>query len=172
MKMALKKITNLIKTPNELSFLFLRVIIGCMWISQGFIKLIDRTPDALNDHHFFLKQLHDMADTNPIPAVSSILNNILIPNYQLLTWIVIFLEIGLGISMIFGIFSRIGSLVGIGFTLVLFINTLGWGEWLWTYPLIATPMVVIFIASFQNRFGFDNYIHQKFSDNKLVDLLI
>ena len=162
--MALKKITNLIKTPNELSFLFLRVIIGCMWISQGFIKLIDRTPDALNDHHFFLKQLHDMADTNPIPAVSSILNNILIPNYQLLTWIVIFLEIGL--------FSRIGSLVGIGFTFVLFINTLGWGEWLWTYPLIATPMVVIFIASFQNRFGFDNYIHQKFSDNKLVDLLI
>ena len=170
--MTMKQIINLLTTPNELAILFLRVLIGFMWISQGLIKLIDRAPDALNDHHFFLKQLHDMADTNPIPAVSSLLNNILIPNYQLLTWIVIFLEIGLGFSMIFGIVSRIGSLVGIGFTFVLFINTLGWGEWLWTYPLIAAPMVAIFISSYQNRFGFDNFIHQKYSNNKLVDLLI
>lgn len=170
--MAMKNITNLIKSPNELSILILRIIIGCMWLSQGIIKLIDRSPDALNDHHFFLKQLHDMADTNPIQFVSSILNTILIPNYQIVVWIVIFLEIGLGFSIILGIFSRIGSLVGIGFTFVLFINTLGWGEWLWTYPLIATPMIATFISSFQTRFGFDNIIFQKYKDNKVVNLLI
>ena len=146
--MSVKYFQNLVKKPNELSLFTLRLIIGLMWLSEGLIKLIDRTPsDKLNDYHFFLQQLHEMADSNPIGFVSSMINNLLIPNYELFAWLVIILELFLAISLVFGILSKIGSLIGIGYTIILFFSTLGWGEWIWTYPLIATPMLIIFISS-------------------------
>lgn len=170
--MAFEFLSDIRNDSNRLALYVLRVIIGLMWLSEGFIKLVDRYPDPVNDYHFFLQQIQSMADTNPFPFVSSIINNFLVPNYELLAWIVILLEIFLAVSVIAGVFSRIGSFVGVVYTGILFVSALGWGEWIWTYPLIATPMLIIFISSFQTRIGLDQVIYLKYKESKLVKLLI
>ena len=171
--MALNYAKNLVHKPNELSLLVLRIIIGLMWLSEGLIKLIDRNSLPNDDFHGLLIQIKVMADTNPFSFVSSLINTYLVPNYVLLAWIVILLEIGLAISVIFGVFSRIGSVVGIIYALILYVGTLGWpDEWIWSYFMIVMAMLVIFISSFETRIGLDSYLYNKFKDNKLISLLL
>jgi uncharacterized membrane protein YphA (DoxX/SURF4 family) len=164
------------KNPNEYSLIALRIIIALLWLSEGFIKIIDRTPgDSLNDYHFFKKQLIDMADTNPIDFIGSLIRSILVPNSEIIAWLVIILEFFLAISIIIGLLSKISGLVGMVYTGILFMSTLGWGEWLWTYPLIFLPMMVIFISSFtstEEKFGFDRNILKKYQNNKILKLLL
>lgn len=158
--------------PNVFSLYFLRLIIGLMWISEGIIKFIDRHPaNSLADYNSFLSQLHLMADTNPIKPLSSLINSYLIPNYILLAWIVILLEIYLGLSC-FGFFSRLGSIIGMVYAIILYLSTLGWGDWPWSYFMIFMSMGVIFISGFQTRIGLDKYLFQKYKENILISWLI
>lgn len=169
----IKYLKNLLKKPNELSLLALRVIIGMMWLSQGVVKLIRRSSDPSKDFDSMLGQIKYMASSNPFHIVSSMINTFLVPNYILLAWIVILLEIGLAISAIFGVFSRIGSVAGIVYSIILYVATLGWtGEWPWSYFMITMAMLVIFISGFETRIGLDSYLYDKYQSNKIVSWLI
>ena len=171
--MIFDELKYILKSPNELALLVLRVIIGLMWLSEAFIKIIKRSANnQLTDYNNFLSQLHQMADTNPFGFVSQILNNLLIPNYILLLILVVLLEIGLGVSVIAGVFSRIGSVIGIVYALILYIATLGWGDWPWSYFMIIMAMLVVFISGFQMRIGLDFYLHTKYKSNKLTGIFI
>ena len=165
-------IKDLKDNPNLLSLYIIRLVIGLMWISEGLIKLFDRHPgNSLEDYNNFLSQLHLMADTNPITLVSSLINSYLIPNYVLFVYIVIILEIYLGLSC-FGIFSRMGSVIGIFYAIILYISTLGWNDWPWSYFMIIMSMGAIFISSFQTRINLDKYLYNKYNTKKLVSWLI
>ena len=170
--MKINFLNELKNDPNVLSLYVIRIIIGFMWISEAIRKLVTRSSNPTSDFNDFLGQIHHMADSNPYPIFSSLINTYLVANYLILTYIVIILEIFLGISVIFGLFSRIGCVIGLGYTIVLFLSTLGWGEWIWTYPLIATPMLIIFISSFKTRFGFDFILFEKYKNKKFIPLLI
>ncbi len=171
--MAFNYFKEVIHKPNELSLLVLRIIIGLMWLSEGVIKLIDRNSNPNDDFHGLLFQIKYMAQTNPFSFVSSMINSYLVPNYVLLSWIVILLEIGLAVSVIFGVFSRIGSVIGMIYALILYVSTLGWpNEWIWSYFMIVMAMLVIFISSFEMRIGLDQYLYVKYKTNKIIRLLI
>ena len=170
--MALNYVNYVKDKPNELALYVLRVIIGLMWLSEGLIKLVDRNSDPMHDYHDFLLQIHVMADTNPYSFVSSLINTFLVPNYILLAWIVILLEVALAVSVIFGVFSRIGSAVGIIYAITLYISTLGWGDWPWSYFMIIMAMLVIFISSFETRIGLDSYLFYRYKNNYFVRLLL
>lgn len=170
--MAFKFVSNLKDNPNELALIFLRVVIGLMWLSEGLIKLLDRHPNPINDYHYFLQEIKLMANTNPFPFISSFINNYFVPNYVILAWIVILLEISLAISVIFGVFTRIGTLAGGLYAFILYISTLGWGDWPWSYFMIIMAMGTIFISSFQTRIGLDKIIYEKYKDSKIISLLI
>ena len=171
--MIFDELKTIFKSPNETSLLVLRVIIGLMWLSEAFIKIIKRsTNNQLSDYNNFLLELHQMADTNPFGFISQIINNLLIPNYLLLLIVVVLLEIWLGIAVIGGIFSRVGSIIGIIYALILYLATLGWGDWPWSYFMIIMAMLVVFISGFQMRIGLDSYLHTKYKSNKLIAILI
>ena len=129
-----------------------------MWISEGLAKLLDRTPgDPINDHHFFMQQLQSMADSHPIPAIGSLIDSLLVQNAATIVWFVILIELFIGTTILFGLFTRIGSFFGMIMALTLWIITLGWGEWIFTYPFIFTPMLVIFISNSSKEIGLDYY---------------
>lgn len=163
----LKEVSN-----EHLSILVLRIVMASMWIGEGLIKLLDRTPsDPINDHHFFLKQLQTMASSHPDAFISSLITNILVQNYSIFVWIIIVTELTVGLTVLLGFFSRIGSFIGMNMTIVLWILTLGWGEWIFTYPLIFAPMLAIFISNSSKEIGFDKYLKPKVS-NKYLNYLI
>jgi len=155
-----KKITQY---PNEiLGIVILRIAMASMWISQGLLKAIDRNPaNPAKDYHSFLEQLQLMASTHPDPQIGSLITSILVQNYEIMVWIVIFTELFIGITILFGLFSRIGSFVGMNMTIMLWVLTLGWGEWFFTFPFIFTPMLVIFISNSSHSIGLDSYLTTK-----------
>ena len=164
---------NFVINRNTISLVILRVTIGLMWLSEGLIKLIDRRPDdSFRDFHFFHQHLQSMADSHPFTFVSDFITNILIANVSWLVWIVIFMEIFIGLSSIFGFLTKIGSLLGIGNGLLLMIITLGWGEWLWTYPLIIMPMVVILISTTNSDTGIDKWLKDRFNNTKIIKIFL
>ena len=160
--MSLKTLT--LHSNEILAIVILRIVMASMWISQSLIKVFDRTPgNPTTDYHSFLLQLQVMASTHPTPQIGSLIDSILVQNYELMVWMVIFTELFIGVTILFGLFSRIGSFIGMNMAIMLWILTMGWGEWIFTYPFIFTPMLVIFISNSSHAIGFDKRIKDKFS---------
>ncbi|MHA2171136.1 MAG: DoxX family protein [Candidatus Kariarchaeaceae archaeon] len=153
--------------PEQFGIIILRSMFALLWLSQGMIKVTDRNNDARKDHHEFLGQLEWMRDSNPYSIVSDFLDWLVIPNSDLIVWIVIFTELSIAVLLGLGLFSRLGSVLGALMTITLWLFTLGWDEWEWTYPLLFFPHILFLLAGSGKHVGLDRWVVDK-TDNKLL----
>lgn len=157
--------------PEKVGIVILRTLFALMWFSQGIVKVLNRSEDMYLDHDEFLSQLNGMRADHPYPFIANILEDVLIPNVDTLVVLVIMTELFIAISLGFGIFTRLGSVVGGLMALNLWILTLGWDEWFWTYPLIFFPHILFLLAGSGRDVGIDRVIADK-SDNRIINRLI
>ncbi|MHA2249180.1 MAG: DoxX family protein [Candidatus Kariarchaeaceae archaeon] len=156
---------------DQFGIIILRSMFGLLWVSQAMVKLLERDHNDPNaDFDGFLGQLYWMRDTHPYSFVSSIIDDLLIPNYEFFLILVIITELSIGISLGLGLMSRLGSLIGAGMSLSLWILTMGWDEWFWTYPLIFFPHILFFLSRSGKQIGIDRYLVSRY-DNKLIEIL-
>ena len=162
------------ENPDRLGIQIMRFIFGALWLSQGLSKVFKRDNDMYKDNNKFLDNLNYMKDTNPYPAVVSLLNEVLIPNVSVFLVLVVITELLIGLSLSLGLLSRLGSLLGGFMAINLWILTLGWGEWIWTYPLIFFPHVLLFLSHVGKEVGVDRFLSEKenFTNKKLINLLM
>ena len=59
--------------PEKLGIVLLRLMFAIMWLSQGLVKVINRSDDMYLDNDEFLSQLNYMRETHPNSFVESIL---------------------------------------------------------------------------------------------------
>jgi uncharacterized membrane protein YphA (DoxX/SURF4 family) len=156
--------------PDQFGIILLRSLFALLWFSQGFIKILDRSSDADKDHHDFLGQLKWMRDSHPISIVSDFLDALVIPNSSLFLWLVILTELSIAISLGLGLFTKLGSVLGGLMSATLWLFTLGWDEWVWTYPLIFFPHILFFLSSSGKQAGIDRLLLKK-TENKLFRTL-
>lgn len=167
-----KDFRNWIKEyPEKLGIVTLRLVFAVMWFSQGFTKLINRSDDMYLDNDEFLSQLNYMRVTHPNSIVESILDDILIPNVEIIVIFVIITELFIAFSLGFGVFTRLGSAIGGLMSLSLWILTLGWDEWFWTYPLIFFPHILFILSRSGRDIGIDRILTEN-SDSTIINLLI
>jgi len=152
-----------------IGILIMRYLLSMVWLSQAAAKIFFRSGVANDDHNGFLGNLLYMRDTNPVRFIVSILDKFLIPNYTIILVLVILTELTIGTSLFLGLLTRFGSAIGGLMTISLFLLTLGWGEWIWTYPLIFFPHVLFFLAHSGKKFGLDHLLLER---NKLISLKI
>ena len=158
-------------TQTTIGILIMRYLLAMVWLSEGFAKLFKRDYTfGDSDFNELLGQMKWMRDSNPLHFVSDILSNFLIPNFRIIVVIVIISELAIGCSLFFGLFTRAGSIIAAGYTIVLWLFTLGWGEWVWTYPLIFFPHILFFLSRSGRDFGLDRFIANKPS-RKFLNLL-
>ena len=157
--------------PDQFAIFILRIVIGLMWFTQTGIKLMRRSENQYDDFDSFLGNLNYAALTHPISGYSKFIYSMLIPNYKFLLICVIFVELFISLSIIFGVVSRLGATSGCLMTINLWFLTLGWDEWLWTYPLILLPHIVLLIAPSGRIIGIDRYLY-KIVKNKVINLMI
>ena len=67
-------------------------------------------------------------------------------------------ELVLAIALIFGVFTRASALAAIGFFFSLFLVQFGGEEWIWTYVLLVTVPVAIFLNWGGRFLGVDQFI--------------
>lgn len=101
----------------------------------------------------------------PLARLNGILlDNLFIPQIQLFGWLIWLAEFWIFLSMLLGLFTRLGALVSIGVSLQLFIGLANIPrpfEWEWSYGTIVLLSVAMLGAAAGRTFGMDGWLRGK-----------
>ncbi len=156
---------------GRIGMVLARLIIGYLWITQLGWKM---PPDFGCPADFAVSTslsartsgLCDwtglMAVYSKVPAQAAFLKNIVIPNISWLGWGVWLLEVVIAGSLVFGLLSRFGALLGflqavnlyIGLTAIPF-------EWYWTYGMLITLHLIFFCVPPGRFYGLDAWLRPR-----------
>ncbi len=93
-----------------------------------------------------------------------LLDQLFIPHIQVFGWLVWLVEFSVFITMILGLFTRLGALSAIGISLQLYIglaNVPRPFEWEWTYGMIVALSIAMLAATPGRVFGVDAWLRRK-----------
>lgn len=117
----------------------MRVLTGCMWWQQTTWKI----PPNYDGLTYFLKQMTAHA---AIPLYGDFVGAIVLPNVRLFGPLVWGIEIVVAVSLLLGLWSRAGALIGLLMMLNLWLGLYSAdGEWPWTYFMIVIVQVLFVI---------------------------
>lgn len=140
----------MIGESSMLIIALVRIFVGYLWFQQLFWKL----PPTFGGLHIFV--VREVAGTF-IPGYGAIVQNVLLPNFGLLGTFTFVAELLVGISLLFGIFSRAGAILATILALQLYVG-LSNTEWYWTYGTIVLLAVVLLPLPTGRRLGVDQWL--------------
>ncbi len=101
----------------------------------------------------------------PIAQLNALLiDNVLIPNISLLGWVIWLMEFWIFLSMLLGLFTRLGALVAVGVVAQLWIGLANIPrpyEWEWAYGAIFLLSVALLGAASGRFFGMDGWLRRR-----------
>jgi thiosulfate dehydrogenase [quinone] large subunit len=131
-----------------------RIFVGYLWFQQLSWKL----PPTFGGLHTFV--VREVTGTF-IPGYGWILQNVLLPNFGLLGTFTFTAELLIGISLMFGLFSRFGAFLATVMALQLYVG-LSNTEWYWTYGMLVLLGVVLIPIPTGRRLGIDQWLAPRF----------
>jgi uncharacterized membrane protein YphA (DoxX/SURF4 family) len=140
----------------------LRIFVGTIFFANGLAKLFAfRNIDVGPYRSFLINRgetrsiLEGEAARNDVPGVPELVNEVLLPNYGWLQWVVTFVELGVGALLILGLASRGAALVGLGQQLWLQVLYLSSGRWMFEQPHEWVPLVILLLVPAGRVWGLD-----------------
>ena len=119
------------RTPRNLGLLALRMLMGTMWWQQTLWKI----PPNFDGLKFWMQQ---EADHAAIALQGTLVRDIVLPNLVVFGPLVYLVEVTIGVSLLLGLFSRAGALLGLLMGLNLWLGLYSAdGEWPWTYMFLV-----------------------------------
>jgi thiosulfate dehydrogenase [quinone] large subunit len=148
-----------------------RLIIGYLWITQLEWKLPPQfgcpadfaVSSSLNARTSGLCDWTGLMGVySKVPMHAAFVNNVVIPNISWMGWLIFLMEAFIAVSLIFGLFTRLGAIVGfiqavnlyIGLTAIPF-------EWYWTYGMLYTLHMVFFFVPPGRTLGVDAWLRPR-----------
>jgi uncharacterized membrane protein YphA (DoxX/SURF4 family) len=139
----------------------LRLLIGLMW-REGSLWKIPPNEDGL------LYWMKLMVDHAVFPIQGALVRDYVIPNIDVFGPIVYLVEVGIGVSMILGLFTRLGALAGIAMAVNLWLGLYSApGEWPWTYGFLIIIMAEFFLDPPGRQLGLDALLRGRRSGGAL-----
>jgi hypothetical protein len=94
-----------------------------------------------------------------VTAYRDFLVNVMIPHWTFFGWMTLITETFIAVTLILGLFTRLGSLVAIGMAANITIGILGVPhEWGWTYVMLIMLPVVFLLTDAGHSFGVDAFL--------------
>ena len=122
------------RTGYAVGILVLRFFTGTMWWQQSLWKI----PPQEGGLIYWMKQ--EVAHA-AIPLQASLVKNLVLPHIGFFGPLVYAFEVAIGVSLMLGLFSRLGALLGIAMGLNLWLGEYSTpGEWPWTYFFLLIIM--------------------------------
>lgn len=126
---------------------------GVILFANGLAKLLSFRKIDVGPYSSFLINrdetrsiLRGEAARNDVPGVPGLVNDVLLPNYGWLQWVVTFIELGVGALLILGLASRGAALIGLGQQLWLQLLYLSSGRWMFERPHEWVPLLILFLV--------------------------
>jgi len=97
-----------------------------------------------------------------IDLYANFVANIVLPNFLLFAWLTFLLELAIGFSLTFGVFTRLGALLGLLWSLNLAIGLLEVpGEWPWSYLMLIMWHGLFLVSTQYQSWGIDTLWHKR-----------
>ena len=125
-----------------------RILVGYLWYQQILWKL---PPNFSGNNGLRQWMLREVAHPL-VPLYGAFVRDVALTHYHLFGWITFLTETAIALSLIFGLFGRLGALAGTLWAINLAVGL--WnvpGEWYWTY-LMLVLLNGIFLATAAGRY--------------------
>jgi thiosulfate dehydrogenase [quinone] large subunit len=97
-----------------------------------------------------------------ISAYRDFLVNVMLPHWTFFGWMTLITETFIAVTLMLGLFTRLGSLVAIGMAANITIGILGVPhEWGWTYVMLIMLPVVFLLTDAGRSFGLDAFVARR-----------
>jgi uncharacterized membrane protein YphA (DoxX/SURF4 family) len=127
------------RTTRNLSTWVLRVLMGTMWWQQTLWKI----PPNFSGLKYWMEQ---EADHAAIVLQGELVRDIMLPNLTLFGPLVYLVELAIGVTLLLGLVSRAGALLGLLMGLNLWLGLYSaQGEWPWTYMFLIIIQAIFVI---------------------------
>jgi uncharacterized membrane protein YphA (DoxX/SURF4 family) len=127
------------RTPRAAGLWVLRVLVGSMWWQQSLWKI----PPNFDGLRYWMQQ--EVAHA-AVPLQSTLVGDLVLPNLNLFGPLVYLIEVAIGVSLVLGLFTRIGALLGVLMGVNLWLGLYSApGEWPWTYMFLVIIQLLFVI---------------------------
>ena len=127
------------RTMSNLGMWMLRVLMGTMWWQQTLWKI----PPNFSGLKYWMEQ---EADHAAIVLQGELVRMIVLPNLTLFGPLVYLVELTIGVTLLLGLVSRAGALLGLLMGLNLWLGLYSaQGEWPWTYMFLIIIQAIFVI---------------------------
>ncbi len=107
------------------------------------------------------KSVADGGNGGSLGWFHSLLDSVVAPNAGLVGGVQLVVELAFGLGLLLGLFTRLSSILAIGFFVSLFLAYFGGEEWIWTYVLLAAATLTVFLGYGGRKFGIDQALQGK-----------
>ncbi len=130
----------------------LRIFVGLLWFQQLFWKL---PPGFTGLHRYVVEE----GQYTFLPGYAYVIQHIFLPNFILLgacTWTA---ELLVALSLLFGLFTRLGAMLATLLSIQLYIGlAYAPGEWYWTYGMLVLLGLILATVPTGRRLGIDQWL--------------
>jgi thiosulfate dehydrogenase (quinone) large subunit len=136
-----------------------RVTMGLLWLTNAGWK---RPPDFGREAGSGLFRYTSYAvDHEVFAPFAFVVREIVIPNFTLFGWMVLFVEAALGAFLLLGLGTRLWALIGAAQAAVITLSTLNApGEWNWGYYMFIAIHLLLFATAAGRQAGLDGVLRQ------------
>jgi uncharacterized membrane protein YphA (DoxX/SURF4 family) len=150
-----------------------RVFFGLILLSNGLAKLLDFRNVEIGPYRSFLidraeaRQILDFevnrrgGDGTDVPILKDLVNDVMLPNWDVLQWLVTALEVGAGVALVIGLATRGAALLALGQQLFLQLVYLSSGRWMWEQPHEWVPLLILALVPAGRVWGLDRRLTQR-----------
>jgi uncharacterized membrane protein YphA (DoxX/SURF4 family) len=151
----------------------LRIFFGLILFANGVAKLFEFRNVEIGPWKTFLinregaRNILDFeinkrgGDGTDVPLLKSIVNDFMLPNWNVLQWLITAVEVGAGLALILGLASRLAALVALGQQLFLQLVYLSSGRWTFEQPHEWVPLLILALVPAGRMWGLDARLWQR-----------
>jgi uncharacterized membrane protein YphA (DoxX/SURF4 family) len=143
----------------------LRIMLGVMFLSTWLPNALDGlyTPDGLLI--FFTKDFPQ--SENPLVFYANFIDEVILPIRNVFAPFQLVAEFLMGLALLMGAFTPLVSISGVFFLLNTMLATFG-HDWLWSYIMPMSILVVVFFTRAGRVIGVDAYLLKWFGERKFT----
>jgi uncharacterized membrane protein YphA (DoxX/SURF4 family) len=135
-----------------------RIVCGLLWWQQSKWKVPADDFGRISGGGLWY-WVHEEIRYPTVLAYKQFLESVVIPYWTLFGWLTLATETFIGATLILGLFTRLGALVGLGMAVNITIGILSVpNEWVWTYVMLITLPAVFLLTGPGRSLGLDAFL--------------
>ena len=146
-------------TPQTIGLALVRILTGYLWFTQ----ILWKTPPNFAAFHFWTVKI---ATYSWLPVYRSFVHAVVLrePTFTVVGYLTFALESLIALSLLFGIFTRLGAIVGALWAAQLYVGlTTVPGEWYWTYAMLIMLNAMLALTPSGAALSVDQWLRPRVS---------